>query len=89
MRIYDVCNHFYENDETKFSKKVKIFVKPPIRRDETGNRPTLKSTQDYAYAHDEILPENVRLISCTLRSSAGQRGAMRFCATRTRSSSFV
>ena len=24
MRIYDVCNHFYGNDETKFSKKLKF-----------------------------------------------------------------
>jgi hypothetical protein len=40
-------------------------------------------------AHDEILPEKVRLISWTLRSSAIESGATRFCATRMRSSSLV
>ena len=39
--------------------------------------------------HLVILPENVRLISWTLRSSAGESGATRFCASRTRSSSRV
>ena len=29
----------YGNDETEFLEKVKIFVKPPIRRDETGWKP--------------------------------------------------
>ena len=32
-------------------------------------------------AHLVILPENVRLISWTLRSSAGESGATRFCVT--------
>jgi hypothetical protein len=40
IRIYDVCNHFYGNDGTKFSKNGKIFVKPPIRRKSHTALPT-------------------------------------------------
>ena len=41
-RGYVDMAHFtllYGSDETEFSKKLRIVVKPPIRRDETGGNP--------------------------------------------------
>jgi hypothetical protein len=40
-------------------------------------------------AHDEIFPENVRLISCSLQSSSGRNGFTRLFSTRIRNSARV
>ena len=36
IRSYAHVTFLYGNDQTEFSKKVKIFVKPPIRRKSAG-----------------------------------------------------
>ena len=51
--------HFdsYGNSEAGFFEKVKIFVRPPIRRDETeGKPPTLKSMYGFDFHHRMEFP---------------------------------